>query len=430
MAQTSGLPHVVIVGGGFGGLEAARGLRRAPVRVTLVDRSNHHLFQPLLYQVATAALAPSDIAEPIRSILRRQDNVSVRLAEVHSVDLAHKRVRITDEDGDEAELQWDKLVLAAGVSHSYFGHDEWAAHAPGLKTLGDAFEMRKRVFVAFERAEWTEDEDERRALTTLIVIGGGPTGVELAGALAEIAFHTLSKDFRNFDTSRARVILIEAGPALLSAYPEALRQRALQQLQRLGVEVRLGAQVTGIDARGVSIGAERLASATVLWAAGVKGAPVATTLGVPLDRAGRVVVSPDCSVPGHPDCFVIGDLAALIQDGKQLPGVAQTAMQMGRHAATCIRQDIEGGARPAFRYHDKGSMATIGRSKAIADLGWFKTSGIVAWLMWAFVHVMFLISFRNKLVVMTKWAWAWFTYDRAARLIWQPSPSTRPPNTG
>jgi NADH dehydrogenase len=422
------LPHVIVVGGGFGGLEVARGLRKAPVRITLIDRSNHHLFQPLLYQVATAALAPSDIAEPIRSILRRQDNVAVRLAEVRQVDLAGKRVHIAEDDGDEEWVSWDKLAIAAGVSHSYFGHDEWAPYAPGLKTLGDAFEMRKRILQAFERAEWTADLEERKRLTTLVVIGGGPTGVELAGALAEIAFRTLKRDFRNFETTRARVVLVEAAPTLLGAYPEDLRQRAREQLEQLGVEVRLGAMVTKVDEMGVMLGEERLPSATVLWAAGVRGEPLAKTLGVELDRAGRVKVNPDLSVPGHPDCFVVGDLAFLAIDGKPVPGVAQGAMQMGAHAAKVIAADLAREPREPFRYKDKGSLATIGRSKAIADLGWWKTSGFVAWLLWAFVHVLFLVTFRNKIVVMTKWAAAWFTYERAARLIWQPSPSQKPHN--
>lgn len=414
-------PRVIVVGGGFGGLAVTKALKRSPVRITLVDRSNHHLFQPLLYQVATAALAPSDIAEPIRSVLRRQDNAFVRLAEVREVDLVGKRVHIVEDDGDEEWIRWDKLVIAAGVSHSYFGNDQWAAVAPGLKTLGDAFEMRKRVLVAFERAEWTTDETERKRLTTLVVIGGGPTGVELAGALSEIAFHTLRRDFRNFEPSTARVILVEGGPALLSAYPERLRERAKEQLERLGVEVRLNAKVTHIDMHGVTLGEEKLPSATVLWAAGVKGEPIAATLGVPLDRSGRVPVNADCSVPGHPDCFVIGDLASMQQDGKPLPGVAQTAMQMGKYVARTIAGDLTGVAREPFRYRDLGSMATIGRSKAIADLGWWKTSGLPAWLLWAFIHILFLVTFRNKIVVMTKWAWAWFTYDRAVRLIWRPS---------
>jgi NADH dehydrogenase len=422
------LPHVLVVGGGFAGLEVARGLRKAPARVTIVDRSNHHLFQPLLYQVATAALAPSDIAEPIRSILRRQANVAVRLAEVRQIDLAGKRAWLVEDDGDEEWVSWDKLVVAAGVSHSYFGHDEWSQHAPGLKTLGDAFEMRKRVLQAFERAEWTADPEERRRLTTLVVIGGGPTGVELAGALAEIAFRTLKRDFRNFEPSKARVVLVEAAPHLLGTYPERLRERAKEQLEQLGVEVRLGAMVTKVDELGVMLGEERLSSATVLWAAGVRGEPLARTLGVELDRAGRVKVAPDLSVPGHPDCFVVGDLALVEQEGKPVPGVAPAAMQMGKHAARVIAADLAGSPREPFRYVDKGSMATIGRSKAIADLGWWRTSGLMAWLLWAFIHVLFLVTFRSKLVVMTKWAVAWFSYERAARLIWQPSPSQKPHN--
>jgi NADH:ubiquinone reductase (H+-translocating) len=418
--EGAGVPHVLVVGGGFGGLEAARHLRRAPVRITIVDRSNHHLFQPLLYQVATASLAPSDIASPIRAIVRRQKNVFVRLAEVESVDLAHKHARLL-ENGHGVDVVWDKLVLAAGVSHSYFGHDEWAANAPGLKTIADALEIRQRVLCAFERAEWEPDPRQRASLTTFVVIGAGPTGVELAGAIKEIAFKTLRRDFRNIDSTRARVILLEGTGAVLPPYPERLRERAKEQLERLGVEVRLDAMVTGVDAEGVSIGEERIDARTVLWAAGVRGASVASTLEVPLSRSGQVPVEQDCSVPGHPDAFVVGDLALFVPEGggKPLPGVAQAAMQMGRHVARVIRDDLEGRPRARFTYNDKGSLATIGRSKGVADLGFVQWSGLPAWLLWAFVHIAFLVTFRNRVVVMIKWGWAWFTFERAARLIWR-----------
>ncbi|MEQ1568686.1 MAG: NAD(P)/FAD-dependent oxidoreductase [Myxococcota bacterium] len=410
-------PHVLVIGGGFGGLGATRALRKAPVRITLIDRSNHHLFQPLLYQVATASLAPSDIAEPIRAILRRQSNVSVRLGEVAAIDLAGHAATLTDG----STISWDKLVIAAGVSHSYFGNDGWAAHAPGLKTLTDAFEIRRRVLTAFEQAEWETDPARRNAAMTFVVIGGGPTGVELAGALAEISFWTLRRDFRNIETTKARVILLEAGPDVLPGFDPGLRVKAKEQLQRLGVQVWVDRKVTGIDASGVSMGAERLEAGTVLWAAGVQGEPLARTLGVPLDRAGRVPVAQDCSVPGHPDAFVIGDLAQFVpsEGARPLPGVAQVAMQMGDHVGRAIAGDVAGKTREPFGYHDKGSLATIGRSKAVADLGFVKLGGFFAWFVWAFVHVVFLITFRNRILVMTKWATAWFTYERASRLIWR-----------
>jgi NADH:ubiquinone reductase (H+-translocating) len=415
-------PHVLIVGGGFGGLGTAQSLRRVPVSVTLVDKSNHHLFQPLLYQVATASLAPSDIAEPIRSVLRRNDNVAVRLAEVTAIDLAGKTAELRDAEGAVERVSWDKLVVAAGTSHSYFGHDEWSRHAPGLKTLGDALEIRKRVLIAFEKAEWETDPARRRALTTFVVIGGGPTGVELAGALAEIAFWTLRKDFRNIDTTDARVVLVEAGTSVLTSYPQPLRDSAVRQLESLRIEIKFGRPVTGIDENGIVLGDERLDAHTVLWAAGMQGAPLAKTLGVPLDRAGRVLVEQDCSIPGHPDAFVIGDLANFTEPGASgpLPGVAQVAMQMSDHVAASIRADLAGQPRKPFRYWNKGSLATIGRTKGIADLGWMRASGFLAWFIWAFIHVAFLITFRNRLLVMLKWGVAWFSFERASRLIWSP----------
>lgn len=422
-------PHVLIVGGGFGGLGTAQGLKRAAVRVTLVDRANHHLFQPLLYQVATASLSPSDIAEPIRTVLRRHANVRVRLAEVEAVDLAGKRVRIREDDGDVEWIAWDKLVLAAGTSHSYFGHDDWRIDAPGLKTMGDALEMRRRILAVFERAEWeTERPELRRKLMTFVVIGGGATGVELAGALAEIAFRTFRKDFRNIDTTTAKVILLEGGPALLPSYPPDLQEKAKRQLEAMGVDVRLGSLVTRVDAGGVDVGGTRIDSGLVLWAAGVRGEPVARTLEVPLDKAGRVDVAADCSIPGHPDAFVIGDLAVFRHGpgGQPLPGVAQVAMQMGAFVAKAIRADVDGQPRATFRYLDKGNMATIGRSRAVVDLVPVRlhVSGLLAWLLWAFIHIAFLITYRNRLVVMTKWAIAWFTFERASRLIWSPSLSS------
>jgi NADH dehydrogenase len=426
-------PHVLVVGGGFGGLATTQALDGAPVQITLVDRTNHHLFQPLLYQVATASLAPSDIAEPIRAIVKHQANTRVRLAEVLRISLADKTALLRDDDGTEDLVRWDKLVLAAGARSFWFGHGDWPAHAPGLKTIADALEMRRRILVAFERAEWAETEEQRRHYTTFVVIGGGPTGVELAGAIAEIAFWTLRKDFRNVDLSRARVVLLEGGDTILSTYPPKLQEKGRKQLERLGVEVRLGARVTGIDPQGVHIGDELLSSATVLWGAGVRGEPVAETLGVPLDRGGRVVVEPDCSVPGHRDAFVVGDLAAHTHGGAPVPGVAPAAQQMGGFVANTILGDLQGKPRGAFQYWDKGSMATIGRSKAIAQAGPIQTSGLIAWAMWAFIHVFFLITFRNRFLVMTKWAVAWVTFERASRLIWRPTPllpaPTPPPGT-
>jgi NADH:ubiquinone reductase (H+-translocating) len=414
-------PHVLVIGGGFGGLSTTQALKGAPVDITVVDRTNHHLFQPLLYQVATASLAPSDIAEPIRSILKHQPNVHVRLAEVLEISLADKTAKVRDDDGSIDVLKWDKLVLAAGATNHWFGHDDWAKHAPGLKTIADALELRRRILVAFERAEWAETAEQRAHYTTFVVIGGGPTGVELAGAIAEIAFWTLRKDFRNLDLSKARVVLLEGGPSLLSTYPPDLQEKGRLQLERLGVQVRLGARVTNVDAHGVHVGDELVSSATVLWGAGVHGEPVASTLGVPLDRGGRVIVEADCSVPGHRDAFVVGDLAAHSHGPAPVPGVAPAALQMGQFAAATILGDLRGEARGVFTYWDKGSMATIGRSKAIAQAGPIKTSGLIAWAMWAFIHVFFLITFRNRFLVMTKWAVGWVTFERASRLIWRPT---------
>jgi NADH dehydrogenase len=407
-------PQVVIVGAGFAGLEAARALRRAPVRVTVVDRRNHHLFQPLLYQVATAALNPADIAAPIRHVLRRQRNAEVVLGAVTSVDPARRVVRL--DDG--AEIPYDFLVLATGATHSYLGHGEWAPLAPGLKTIEDAVEIRRRVLLAFELAEREPDEARRRALLAFVIVGAGPTGVELAGALAEIATRTLTRDFRHIRPESARVVLVEAAPRVLPAYPERLSEAAREQLARLGVEVRTGAKVTAIDEGGVSIGEERVEARTVLWAAGVAASPLARSLGAPLDRAGRVRVSPDLAAPGHPEIYVTGDLAAVEDRGGALvPGVAPAAIQEGRHAARAIARALRGEATPPFRYRDKGMLATIGRAAAVARVGRLQFSGFPAWLAWLLVHIFFLIGFRNRVAVILEWAWSYLTFKRGARLI-------------
>jgi NADH dehydrogenase len=404
--------HVVIVGGGFAGLEAARGLAREPVDVTLVDRKNHHVFQPLLYQVATAGLSPAQIASPIRRILRRHDNVRVLLGDVSSVDPAARRVRL-----EASELAYDFLILAAGATHSYFGNAGWEPFAPGLKTIEDALEIRRRALVAFERAERAEDDGARREWLTLVVVGGGPTGVEMAGAFAEIARHSLVRDFRRIDPRSARVVLIEAGPRILSSYPEELSRKAQLQLEALGVQVWTGSAVTGLGEEFVEVGADRLAARTVVWAAGVQGSPLAASLGAELDRAGRVRVSAELSVPGRPELFVVGDLASVRQDGHGVPGVAPAAMQMGTHAARNVARALRGEPPLPFLYRDKGSLATVGRRRAVAVVGALRLSGIVAWLAWLGVHIFFLIGFRNRLIVLFDWAWAYFTYDRGARLI-------------
>jgi NADH dehydrogenase len=408
-------PRVVILGGGFGGLEAAKALRRAPVDITLVDRRNHHLFQPLLYQVATAALNPSNIAAPIRRILRGQQNVEVVLAEVVSIDVDGRRVVLAD-----GEVPYDYLIVATGATHAYFGHDDWQALAPGLKTVEDATEIRRRVLLAFEAAEREDDPDRRKAWLNFVIVGAGPTGVEMAGALAEISRHVLSRDFRHFDTRDARVLLVEAGPRVLAAFPEDLSKKALDQLVRLGVEAKLGAAVTAIDGEGVSLGSERIASHTVIWAAGVAASPLARTLGAPLDRAGRVLVEPDLSIPGHPEVFVVGDLAFVEHEGKLVPGVAPAAMQGGRYAALRIIDGLKGRATKPFRYIDKGMLATIGRASAVGEIGALHLSGFPAWLGWLLIHIFFLIGFRNRFFVMGEWGWIYFTYERGARLITGP----------
>jgi NADH dehydrogenase len=407
--------RVVIVGGGFGGLQAAKALADAPVHVTLVDRRNHHLFQPLLYQVATAALSPADIAQPIRSVLRGQPNVEVILAGVDTIDVAARDV-VLDEDA--GRLPYDYLILAAGANHAYFGHDEWALDAPGLKTLEDALAIRRRILTSFEEAEREPDPARRKALMTFVVVGGGPTGVEMAGAIAEIARFSLARDFRHIDTRDAKVILIEAGTQLLAAFPDRLSRHALRDLERLGVEVRFGKPVTAIAADTVTVGDEIIPANTIVWAAGVQASPLGRSLGVELDRAGRVLVNPDLSAPGHPEIFVIGDMASLEDArGRLLPGVAQVAMQQGAWAAANIQRAIEGKPTRPFRYRDLGNMATIGRNSAVADIRGLRLTGFVAWLAWAVVHILNLIGFRNRVLVALQWLWDYLTFQRGARLI-------------
>jgi len=407
-----GLPHVVIVGGGFGGLQAASALKRAPVRVTLVDQHNHHLFQPLLYQVATAGLATTDIAVPLRAVLRNQQNATVLLARAKSVDVAGRKLLL--EDG---ELAYDHLILAVGVQSHWFGKDEWAEFAPGLKDCQDALDVRRRILLAFEAAERAQDEVARKPLLTFVVIGGGPTGVELAGALVEIARVTMARNFRRFRPESARILLLEGGPRLLGAFPEGLARSAERKLRQMGVEVRLSARVEAIDAQGVLVAGARIEAATVLWAAGVAGTPLVRTLGCELDRAGRVPVEADLTLPGHPEVQVIGDAAAVRWKDGLVPGMAPGAMQMGRHAARNVLQRLRGEPGLPFRYTDKGLLATIGRSAAVARLGRFEFSGLPAWLLWAFVHVFYLISFRNRALVMFEWIWLYFTRQRGARVI-------------
>jgi NADH dehydrogenase len=406
-------PRVVIVGSGFGGLEAAKKLACKDVQVTVIDRTNYHLFQPLLYQVATAALSPADIAAPVRAVLSKCKNVEVILAEVESVDVDAKKVKTVD-----LEIDYDYLILATGARHSYFGHDEWEKLAPGLKSLEDAIELRRRILLAFEHAEKTTDEAARRAALNFVIIGGGPTGVEMAGAIAEISRHTLAKDFRHIDPSQARVILIEGEPRLLAAYPEDLSASARKQLEDLGVEVRTGARATKLSEEGVQVNGEFIPCRVKIWAAGNTASFVGKTLGAPVDRVGRVIVNDDLTVPGHPEVQVIGDLANFPhQTGKPLPGISPVAMQEGRHAARNVLAMIQGRKPQPFRYWDKGTMATIGRNKAVADLKFMHLSGLPAWLAWLFVHVVFLVGFRNRLVVLFQWAWAYLTFDKGARLI-------------
>ncbi len=407
-------PHVVIVGGGFGGLEAAKKLACEPVRLTVIDRTNYHLFQPLLYQVATAALSPADIAAPIRGILHDCRNAEVMLAEVESVDVPNHTV-----NAGEIQLRYDYLILATGARHSYFGHPEWERLAPGLKSLEDAVEVRRRILMAFEYAEKTPDPVARAAAMTFVIIGGGPTGVEMAGAIAEIARYTLARDFRHIDPSSARIVLIEGEPLVLAAFPEDLRRSATKQLKDLGVEIRTGVHATDLTEEGLRVGDEFIPCRVKIWAAGNNASYLGKSLGVPLDRVGRVIVQNDLTIPGHPEVQVIGDLAAFTDErtGKLLPGVSPVAMQQGRHAATNILGMMEGRKPQRFWYFDKGNIATIGRNKAVADLHAVHLSGLPAWLVWAFVHIMFLVGFRNRIAVFFQWAWAYFSFSKGARLI-------------
>ena len=413
-------PRVVIIGGGFGGLTAARTLRNAPVEVTLLDRTNHHVFQPLLYQVATAQLAPSDITAPIRFLMRGQKNATVLLAEATQIEPERRVVCV---DGEPGEVPYDFLIVATGARHSYFGHDDWEPLAPGLKSIGDAVEVRRRFLLAFEEAEKTDDPVERQAYQTFVIVGGGATGMELAGVMPEIAKNALRADFRRIDTRNTRVILLEGGPRLIPTFPQSLADRAKRDLEKLGVEVRLNCLVTRIEPDAVYAGDERIPTRTVFWAAGNAASPLARSLGVPLDRVGRVPVEKDLSVPGRPEVFVVGDLATLTQEnGKPVPWVAQGAIQGGRRAAQNIECDLRGRPRRPFRYWDKGNMAVLGRARALAEIGRFRFTGFVAWLMWLGLHIVYLVGFRNRLSVLLQWAYAYFTYQRGVRLISDPVP--------
>jgi NADH dehydrogenase len=405
---------VVIIGGGFGGIAAAKALRRADADITLIDRTNHFTFQPLLYQVATAALAPSDITAPIRWILRRQKNTEVLMAEAREIDTARRVVRIDDE---LREIPYDYLIVAAGSRHAYFGHNEWEPYAPGLKTIEDATEIRRRFLLAFELAEKSDDERAHQEYMTFVVVGGGPTGVELSGAFPFIAKKALAPDFRRIDPRKTRVVLVEAGPRILPTFPEDLASRATEDLKDLGVEVWLNSPVTGVGPDGVSIGGEKIHARTVFWAAGNNASPLGALLGGPRDRAGRIEVNPDLSVPDHPEIFVVGDLVALVQDGRLVPGVGPAAIQEGKSAGKNILRELRRQPRKKFHYRNKGDLATIGRSRAIADLGWIRFSGRLAWFFWLFVHIMYLVGFRNRANVLLEWAYDYFTYQHGARLI-------------
>lgn len=413
--MTESTTHVVILGGGFAGLYAAKALRHAPVRITLVDRRNHHLFQPMLYQVATAALSPGDIASPIRSILRRQANVEVLLGEARRVDADARRVELTDG----SSIQYDYCIVATGARHSYFGHDTWEAAAPGLKNLEDALTIRRRILLAFEAAEREPDPVRRQQLLTFVVIGGGPTGVEMAGAIAEIRRYALRRDFRHIDPRDASVLLLEGGPRLLTSYPPSQSDWAKQALRRLGVDVRTDTLVTSVDPDAVQAAGWTIPTRTVVWAAGNVASPLTRSLGAPIDRQGRVLVGPDCTIAGHPDLFVLGDAAAFDhQAGGTLPGICPVAIQMGGYAAATIKGDLAGRSRRPFRYLDKGQLAVIGRGRAVADIRRVGFHGFSAWLTWIFVHIFFLIGFRNRVLVMLQWAWSYFTYGLGARLIY------------
>ncbi|TPV93734.1 MAG: NAD(P)/FAD-dependent oxidoreductase [Myxococcales bacterium FL481] len=418
--------HVVIVGGGFAGLEVAKRLAGCPgLRVTLIDRRNHHLFQPLLYQVAMAGLSPAEIAVPIRSLLRDANNVRVIAAEVTGVALDARTVH-----GDFGTLLYDYLVLATGAQHAYFGHDEWEAHAPGLKTVEQATEIRRRVLTAFELAERETDATRRRQYLTFVVVGGGPTGVELAGALGEMSRYTLTRDFREIDPKLTRIMLIEAGSRILPSFSESLSSRATRDLERLGVQVWTGSRVTDVNATGVRVGDERIAAATVLWAAGVQASALGRSLGLPCDRQGRVHVEADTSLADHPEVFIAGDLAHFATENGPLPGVATVALQQGRFIANTIRDELEGRQRGSFRYFDKGQMATIGRRRAICESYGVKLTGFAAWVAWLLVHIYYLTGFRNRLFVLLSWAWSYLTFARGARLIvgkrWQSYGETAP----
>ena len=425
MDQTSSVPRVVIIGAGFAGLNAAKALAGAPVRVTLLDRKNHHTFQPLLYQVALAVLSPAEIATPIRTVLRGARNIDVLLGEVKSFNLAQRTVI-----ADGLEVGYDYLIVAAGATHAYFGHPEWAHIAPGLKTIEDSLEIRRRVLLAFEMAEREAIAKGEHVDLNFVVIGAGPTGVELAGAISDISKRYMAHDFRAIDPKRARIILLEGGPRVLPAYPPDLSASAEKQLRDLGVEVRTNALVTNVAPNLVTVGQEKIPATVVLWGAGVSASPLGKLLGVPTDKAGRVIVEPDLTIPGHPEIQVIGDLAASVENGKPVPGVAPAAIQMGKFAARQVRRAIKGQPREPFHYLDKGSLATIGRSKAVADLGKLHFSGYFAWLAWLFIHLLFLIGFRNRIMVMLEWAWAYITYSQGARLITGEAESTASPPSG
>jgi NADH dehydrogenase len=439
MTQNDKFPRVVVVGAGFAGLNAAKGLANAPVQVTVLDRKNHHTFQPLLYQVALAALSPAEIASPIRNVLRRSKNTEVLLGEVSSFDLERRVVTTHAAGNSEAlEIPYDYLVVAAGATHAYFGHPEWEQYAPGLKTLEDATEIRGRVLLAFEHAEREAFAHKVTPQLNFVVVGAGPTGVELAGAISDISRRYMEKDFRAIDPRKSRIILIEGGPRVLPAYPADLSASAQKQLEEMGVEVRTGAMVTNIEPGVVTVGKEKIPAAVILWGAGVSASPLGRMLGVPVDRAGRVLVKPDLTIAGHPEVFVVGDLAAAQEIGKQaqgkpsatvsdkdkqttyVPGVAPAAIQMGKFVARQIRRSLNGEPREVFVYRDKGSLATIGRSRAVADFGKFHISGYFAWLGWLFIHLFFLIGFRNRIMVLMEWAWAYISYNRSARLITEP----------
>ncbi|MFI5273282.1 MAG: NAD(P)/FAD-dependent oxidoreductase [Ktedonobacterales bacterium] len=413
-------PRVVIVGGGFGGLRAARALRHAPVRITLIDRRNHHLFQPLLYQVATAALSPGDISAPIRHVLHGQENADILLAEVTGVDVVRREVEIHDLAGDnDRAVPYDYLVLATGADQSYFGHDEWAAFAPGLKSIEDATGIRRKVLLAFETAEDVIEHDPQSAqeYLTFVVVGAGPTGIEMAGELAEVARKALVRDFRHINPASARIVLVEAAPHILAAYPESLSRKGTAKLRRLGVEVRTSAPVRQVDAHGVVVDGERIAARTVIWAAGVRASSAAEWIGAEADRAGRVIVTPELTVPGHPEIFVIGDTAHATWRGRQLPALAPVALQQGHYVARAIQTRLRGRSPQPFAYFDKGTLSTVGRLYALADIRGLRVAGFFAWMLWVGVHIFFLVGFRNRFVVMFQWAWAYVTYQRGARLI-------------